>query len=255
MQSKQQEAAAATADWETNFSTEMDGIQQKMQETVQNMNMSDGAKTSADETINSYINGIKAGESGAVAAAQAVANKVAAALSSVKPTMNIGVATVATAPEHANGSTNAESVFIAGEKGPELIAKKAATYATGTTDSTDYFIAGENGPELIIGEPGSTVFPTQETDRLIQALNHQQQPLQILPSGNQSAENKTIKTSMEQEKHILIDIAGSGKIEVGGNKGISKEMVLELLSQHLKPVLMNIIQNEIYEEGELSYEY
>ena len=60
---------------------------------------------------------------------------------------------------------------------------------------------------------------------------------------------------MEQEKHILIDIAGSGKIEVGGNKGISKEMVLELLSQHLKPVLMNIIQNEIYEEGELSYEY
>ena len=255
VQSKQQEAAAATADWETNFSTEMDGIQQKMQETVQNMNMSDGAKTSADETINSYINGIKAGESGAVAAAQAVANKVAAALSSVKPTMNIGVATVATAPEHANGSTNAESVFIAGEKGPELIAKKAATYATGTTDSTDYFIAGENGPELIIGEPGSTVFPTQETDRLIQALNHQQQPLQILPSGNQSAENKTIKTSMEQEKHILIDIAGSGKIEVGGNKGISKEMVLELLSQHLKPVLMNIIQNEIYEEGELSYEY
>ena len=255
VQSKQQEAAAATADWETNFSTEMDGIQQKMQETVQNMNMSDGAKTSADETINSYINGIKAGESGAVAAAQAVANKVAAALSSVKPTMNIGVATVATAPEHANGSTNAESVFIAGEKGPELIAKKAATYATGTTDSTDYFIAGENGPELIIGEPGSTVFPTQETDRLIQALNHQQQPLQILPSGNQSAENKTIKTFMEQEKHILIDIAGSGKIEVGGKQGISKETVLELLSQHLKPVLMNIIQNEIYEEGELSYEY
>ncbi len=71
----------------------------------------------------------------------------------------------------ANGTTNAASIFIAGEEGPELIARPAAAYATGTTDSNDYFIAGENGPELIVGQPGITVFPTSETDRLIQTLN------------------------------------------------------------------------------------
>lgn len=255
IQSKQQEAAAATADWQTNFSSEMDTIEQKMQETVQNMNMSEEAKASADETINAYINTIKAGEGGAVAAAQSVANAVAAALSSAKPTMNIDVVTNSVMPGHANGTTNAESVFIAGENGPELIATKAAAYATGTTDSTDYFIAGENGPELIIGQQGSTVFPTSETDRLINALNRESKPLQVFSNRNQDTENKFIKNSTEQQKHILLEIAGSGSIEVGGNQGISKETVMEMLYEHIKPVLMNIVQNEIYEEGELSYDY
>lgn len=255
VQSKQQEAAAATADWQTNFSTEMDTIEQKMQETIQNMNMSEEAKSSADETINAYINTIKAGEGSAVAAAQSVANAVAAALSSAKPTMNIDVVTNSVVPGHANGTTNAESVFIAGENGPELIATKAAAYATGTTDSTDYFIAGENGPELIIGQQGSTVFPTSETDRLINALNRESKPLQVFSNRNQNTENKSVKNSIEQQKHILLEIAGSGNIEVGGNQGISKETVIEMLYEHIKPVLMNIVQNEIYEEGELSYDY
>lgn len=33
------------------------------------------------------------------------------------------------------------------------------------------FVAGENGPELIVGKQGSTVFPTEETDKIIDALN------------------------------------------------------------------------------------
>lgn len=255
VQSKQQEAAAATADWQTNFSSEMDAIEQKMHETVENMNIADGAKASADETINAYINGIKNGEGGAVAAAQSVANAVAATLASVTPSINIGVNTSGTVPGHANGTTNAESVFIAGEKGPELIARKAATYASGTTNSTDYFIAGENGPELIIGQQGSTVFPTSETDKLINALNCEPKPLQVFSNSNQNTENQFVKTPIEQQKHIVLEIAGKGNIEVGGNKGVSKETVIEILYEYIKPALMNIIQNEIYEEGELSYDY
>ncbi len=255
VQSKQQEAAAATADWQTNFSSEMDAIEQKMHETVENMNIADGAKASADETINAYINGIKNGEGGAVAAAQSVANAVAATLASITPSINIGVNTSGTVPGHANGTTNAESVFIAGEKGPELIARKAATYASGTTNSTDYFIAGENGPELIIGQQGSTVFPTSETDRLINALNCEPKPLQVFSNSNQNTENQFVKTPIEQQKHIVLEIAGKGNIEIGGNKGISKETVIEILYEYIKPALMNIIQNEIYEEGELSYDY
>ena len=167
-------------------------------------------------------------------------------------TLTYNITTSGSVPGHANGTTNAESLFLAGENGPELVARPAAAYANGTTDSTDYFIAGENGPELIIGEQGSTVFPTEETDRLIGALNDREKPLQVREtSGSSTGKEKT----SEDVKHILLEIAGSGAIEVGGNGGADKETILEVLYDHLKPVLMNIIQSEIYEEGELSYEY
>lgn len=54
-------------------------------------------------------------------------------------------------------------------------------------------------------------------------------------------------------KHIIIEIAGSGSIDI--TDGVDREQVLELLQDNLKPVLMNIISNEIYEEGELSYDF
>ncbi|MCD8364258.1 MAG: phage tail tape measure protein [Clostridiales bacterium] len=44
-------------------------------------------------------------------------------------------------------------------------------YASGTTDSAENFIAGENGPELIIGQPDSTIFPADETARLMNVLS------------------------------------------------------------------------------------
>lgn len=250
---EQQEAAAATtADWKTNFSAQMDEIQQKMNETVSEMNLSDEAAASATSTINGYADAIRAGKGSAVAAAQEVASAVTAALKAASTTINVGVSSSGSVSGHANGTTNAESVFLAGENGPELIARPAAAYATGTTDSTDYFIAGENGPELIVGEQGSTVFPTEETDRLINALNDTEKPLQIRETAGGSEGRE--KTS-EQVKRILLEIAGSGAIEVGGNGGADKETILEMMYDHLKPVLMNIIQSEIYEEGELSYEY
>ena len=55
-------------------------------------------------------------------------------------------------------------------------------------------------------------------------------------------------------KRILLEIAGSGAIEVSGN-GADRETVLQIMWENLKPILMSIIQSEIYEEGELSYEY
>ena len=153
---------------------------------------------------------------------------------------------------HANGTTDAENVFVAGEEGPELIVSKAAAYANGTTNSDDYYIAGENGPELIVGQQGSTVFPAEETDRLINALT-ERQPLKVLSEGLTSSGRDK---ATEQVKRILLEIAGSGSIEVGGTSGgADKETILEVLYEHLKPVLMSIIQSEIYEEGELTYEF
>lgn len=249
---KREEIAAATADWATNFTEQMDAIEKEMQSTVEGMNLDTEAAASATATINGYVEAIKAGKSGAVAAAQEVANAVTAALASANTTVNVRVNSSSGVAGHANGTTDAESVFVAGEEGPELIVSKAAAYANGTTNSDDYYIAGENGPELIVGQQGSTVFPTEETDRLINALT-ERQPLKVLSEGLTSSGRDK---ATEQVKRILLEIAGSGSIEVGGTSGgTDKETILEVLYEHLKPVLMSIIQSEIYEEGELTYEF
>ena len=250
VQAAQEQTAAAVADWQTDFTAQMDAIEKEMQDTIDGMDLSEEASTAASSTISSYADQIRAGKSGAVAAAQEVANAVTAALSSANTTVNVRVNTSGSVPGHARGTTNAESIFLAGENGPELVARPAATYAPGTTDSADYFIAGESGPELIVGQQGSTVFPTGETDRLIAALNEKRQPLQVISGGD---DNHNRGNAAEQVKRILLEIAGSGTIEVNG--GADKATILEILTEYLKPVLMKIIQNEIYEEGELSYEY
>lgn len=254
VQAKQAEIAQATADWQTDFESQMQGIVDDMQGYVDDLNLSEEASASAKSTINSYASSIRAGKADAVAAAQEVANAVTAALAAAQAKINVQVSSSGSVPGHAKGTTYAEPVFLAGEEGPELVARRAAAYATGTTNSADYFIAGENGPELIVGEQGSTVFPTSETDRLINALNTKSQPLHVTAeSGSGANVDKTSAT--EQVKRILLEIAGSGTIEVSGNGGADKEMILEVLIEHAKPVFMNLIQSEIYEEGDLAYDF
>lgn len=254
VQAAKETAAAAVADWQTDFTAQMNAIEQEMQDTINGMDLSEEASAAASSTISSYADQIRAGKNGAVSAAREVASAVTSALSSANATIHVNVTSSGSVAGHAKGTTNAESVFLAGEQGPELVARPAAAYASGTTDSTDYFIAGENGPELIVGEQGSTVFPTQETDRLIAALNEKRQPLQVFTSGGGSETSSGRETAQEQVKRILLEIAGSGAIEVSGN-GADRETVLQIMWENLKPILMSIIQSEIYEEGDMSYEY
>lgn len=254
VQAAKETAAAAVADWQTDFTAQMNAIEQEMQDTINGMDLSEEASAAASSTISSYAEQIRAGKSGAVSAAREVASAVTSALSAANATIHVNVTSSGSVAGHAKGTTNAESVFLAGEQGPELVARPAAAYANGTTDSTDYFIAGENGPELIVGEQGSTVFPTQETDRLIAALNEKRQPLQVFANGGSSETSTGRQTAQEQVKRILLEIAGSGAIEVSGN-GADRETVLQIMWENLKPILMSIIQSEIYEEGDMSYEY
>lgn len=225
---KQEEIAAATADWQTGFTEQMDAIEKEMQDTVDGMNLSEEAAASATATISSYAEQIRAGKADAVAAAQEVANAVATALSSTNTTANVGV-TSSTVPGHAGGTTDAEDVFI----------------------------AGENGPELIVGAAHSTVFPTNETDRLISAVtsNYDNRTTNYTlapPEASTGAGN-----AGQQEKHITLEIAGGSPIEVNGGSGggTSKEEILEVLISNLRPALLDIIKDEIFEEGDGNYEH
>lgn len=240
------EFATTVATMETDFDEKMGEIEGRLDEAIDNMNMDAEAAKAAQATMDAYTQAIRDGTANAVSAADAASNAVSAALGS-----NYSGGTVTTVTGHANGTTYAEDVFLAGEEGPELVARPAAAYANGTTDSTDYFIAGEQGPELIVGEQGSTVFPTSETDRLLNALAERQPMMVVAPQESGGGR----EAAAEQVKRIFLEIAGSGAIEVGGSGGMDEEAVLEFLMKHLKPVLMSIVQGEITEEGDGTYDF
>jgi ABC-type uncharacterized transport system ATPase component len=76
-----------------------------------------------------------------------------------------------------------------------------------------------------------------------------------MPTDLPSKDAGTSGAASRSEKKIILEIAGSGAIQVSGSGGADKTTILDVLTENLKPVLMNIIQGEIYEEGELSYDY
>ena len=56
------------------------------------------------------------------------------------------------------------------------------------------------------------------------------------------------------DKTITLKLEGSGEMKVGTG-GMSKADVVDILIENVKEVLMGIIQQEILEEGDLSYEF
>lgn len=133
------------AKMETDFDEKMSEIETRMSKTVQNMEMTDEARKAAQDTIKAYCDAIRSMTGEAGSAAEAVANAAASHLKTeptTTPTTTTPTATTVTG--HANGTLSAQE---------------------------DVYIAGEEGPELIIGARGSEVFPTQETERILAAVN------------------------------------------------------------------------------------
>lgn len=264
------------AKMETDFDEKMGEIETRMSKTVQNMEMTDEARKAAQDTIKAYCDAIRSMTGEAGSAAEAVANAAASHLKTAPTT----TPTATTVTGHANGTLSAQE---------------------------DVYIAGEKGPELIIGARGSEVFPTQETERILAAVNSTENatnapeptasplPENDLPEGMEAVKEYSYLTAdgqgsdaqptgieyVEPEvqaqtteeaapaeeapasssdapsigetvKRIIIEINGSGSIDVGG---MNEESVLDILTRHAKPVLMSIIKGEIFEEGDLAYDF
>ena len=280
------------AKMETDFDKTMSDIEQTMTGTVEKMEMADEAKEAAQATIKAYCDAIRSMTGEAGSAAEAVANAAASHLKTAPTT----TPTATTVTGHANGTLSAQE---------------------------DVYIAGEKGPELIIGARGSEVFPTQETERILAAVNSAENatnapeptasplPENDLPEGMEAvkeysyltadgqgsdaqptgieyvepevqaqtteeaapAEEAPVNTTApaasdaqqeapasssdapsigETVKRVIIEINGSGSIDVGG---MNEESVLDILTRHAKPVLMSIIKGEIFEEGDLAYDF
>ena len=212
--------ADCVAKIETDFDEKMGEIEQTMVGTVEKMEMTDEAAAAAKATIEAYCNAIRSMTGEAGSAAQAVANAAAAHLSTTPSTTVSG---------HANGTLSA----------PE-----------------DVYIAGEEGPELIVGARGSEVFPAQETEKILSAVGGDETPVSTensaaFSSGGQSAPSEEGGAD-RSEKRIILEINGSGSIDA---TGADEDTILDVLTRHVKPVLMNIIKGEIFEEGDLAYDF
>lgn len=212
--------ADSVAKMETDFDEKMGEIEQKMVGTVEKMEMTDEAAAAAKATIEAYCNAIRSMTGEAGSAAQAVANAAAAHLSTTPSTTVSG---------HANGTVSA----------PE-----------------DVYIAGEEGPELIIGARGSEVFPAQETEKILSAVGGDETPISTEGSAASSSAGRSAPSEEgggdRSEKRIILEINGSGSIDA---TGADEDTILDVLTRHVKPVLMNIIKGEIFEEGDLAYDF
>lgn len=121
-------------------------------------------------------------------------------------------------------------------------------YASGTTNALDTYIAGEEGPELILGGGGSTVFPTSETDRIISAFENSSLNTKYNPLSSFDFSDK----EMVIKKVIELAINGSGKISL---EGMTKEQAMQFIRENIEKVIMEILDDEEFEEGRLAYEF
>lgn len=115
-------------------------------------------------------------------------------------------------------------------------------------------LAGERGPELVVGARGSKVYTADETKNIFSSMARNDRPISISPDAL-SSENSSEKgeTHFTSNKKITLEIQGSGAIDIP--KGASKESILKVMTENMKPILMGIIQQGVLEEGKMAYEW
>lgn len=223
----QEAAATTTADFVTDFDAQMDELVSKMGETIDELELEDEAKEAAKATIDAYAQAILDGRDDAVAAAQAVSEAVSGALSG----SYTGASATSSVTGYAVGTKNAE---------PGLA------------------LVGEDGPELIDFGGGEVVYTNSETEQILNNYNN------ITGNGGEGGiyyypvESDEPQTSLESsgsgDKKITLEIEGKGNIQLQGGK-VDEDTMIMFLYEYLKPVLSEILQQEIYEEGDYNYGY
>jgi TP901 family phage tail tape measure protein len=224
LQQAQEETAASIAEMKTDFSNQMDELQANLEQDIEAMDLGEEASAAGKSTIQGFIDGAENLLPQVEAAYSRIAQAAVNALGGSTPTVSV---TAATVPGHAYGTIDAENAFI----------------------------AGEDGPELIIGAAHSTVFPTAETDRIINAVSDSYDNRATNYYLSDAEGSGTDSKDTEQTKRISLEIGGGAPIQIEGGSGMGEEQVVELLIANILPVLTSVLRTEIFEEGDRAYEY
>lgn len=254
--------AEQVADIETDFTGAMKALENQLDTTIDEMNMEADAAAAAKATMHGYISEIIAGGNSAVAAAADAAARVRAALQSgVATTASgggwtsyadaaaAGYSNIRTASEFARGGAD-KNKYGSYQNYLDAMYKQYGGYAEGT-DYADagLKLVGEHGPELVEFAGGEKVYTADETEGIL--ARSAAKEFYATPQGD-IGKSETPKDS-DGPKIIRLEINGAGAIEVDEN--VDEATVVAIMQQHLKPVLTSIVKQEIYEEGDLSYDY
>ena len=121
-------------------------------------------------------------------------------------------------------------------------------YATGTLDAAPGLaLVGEEGPELVNFGGGEVVYTAAETSNILSRGNENKEFYVSPPEETGSGDDSGDKT-------ITLRIEGAGEMKVSGG-GANKEDIVNVLVENMRGVLMDILRQEIMEEGEMSYEF
>lgn len=217
--------ANTSAKIETDWEKSWDNIVQKTSESITSMNLSDEAAKSANKTMDAYIKAVKTKTVEVGSAVKGVNDELG----------KIGI----------NVTTEDDSDGTKGKKG-----EKHAR--GGIFDEPHWGVFAEAGAEAFIPIDGTqnAIDIWKDTGRLLGQLDDSPKNKVIGPSiQSQATESKA-----SNDKTITIRLEGAGELKVNGNK-LSKEQVLSILQDNLKPTLLKIISQEIFEEGDGAYEF
>lgn len=230
---KQAEASDKVAEWGSGLN---DANRQAMGQLLDTINNTASEAFAAGKGVSdSLAAGITAGMNSAILAAQTVANNIQSILS------NISISV----PNVSINSASDARMYLSG------------AYATGTLSAAPGLaLVGENGPELVNFGGGEVVYTADETKRMMQGMTD----VYIPQSANEAVHMKEPEWNSSwkdgnggsQDRTININIGGD-TIRVQGN--ISRDDVCRILEDRIKPVLVDALSTEIFEEGEGSYEY
>ena len=223
--------AQTMMDMNTELQTQMDALKSKMEKGIEAMNLDQEAGSAAAATMNAYLAQIEKIGKQCEDKAKAVAAAVKAALES------------------------ATSATAAAGSGKTVSSGSAPKHAEGTLFGENVYIAGENGPELIVGRMGSEVFPASETAKILNAVMAEKNNEKLAPPSQEMVQTiirKDSSTSTEN-RNVTLTISGKGSLDLGA--GVSQKDLRNFISSELEGALVNILQQEIYEEGAFAYEF
>ena len=128
-----------------------------------------------------------------------------------------------------------------------FIGPRLPRYASGTDYAeAGLALVGEYGPELVQFSGGEKVYTADETADIV---------------GHGSLNDEFYIAPAEADEHpaasgdrtVTLKLEGAGEMKVRG--GVNKEDLLDFIVGNIKGILMDILEEEILEEGDLSYVY
>ncbi|MCD7810360.1 MAG: hypothetical protein LUG91_00690, partial [Ruminococcus sp.] len=96
-------------------------------------------------------------------------------------------------------------------------------------------------------QDNSSVVAEPDTDRTVEREF-------FVSAGNDEIRKDSDSENSSGDKKITLEIEGKGNIQLQGGKA-DEETMLAFLYEYLKPVLSEILRQEVYEEGDFSYGY